>query len=164
MEKGEKDCCLIHENQWFRLRTGAIIVEDSSVLFIKSKSNDFAYTVGGGIHMGEKAEDCVKREVFEETGVFYEVERMAAICENFFVGKSGNLKDMNCHSVELYFLMKSRGSKEVHCESVDYNGQKEELLWIPLEKIEEFDIQPDFLKTKIHEILDSNRLIHVVMQ
>ena len=27
------------------------------------------HSIGGGVHMGETAEDAVKREVFEETGV-----------------------------------------------------------------------------------------------
>lgn len=41
---------------------------------------------GGGVHMNETAEDAVIREVFEETGVHYEVVRLAVIHENFFDG------------------------------------------------------------------------------
>ena len=44
----EKDCCFANGNNWFRYRTGAIIVEDNSVLFVGSKSFDYLYTVGGG--------------------------------------------------------------------------------------------------------------------
>lgn len=35
--------------------------------------------------MGETAEDAVKREVLEETGVAYEADRLAFIHENFFL-------------------------------------------------------------------------------
>lgn len=34
--------------------------------------------------MGETAEDAVVREVYEETGVRYEIDRLAVIHENFF--------------------------------------------------------------------------------
>ncbi len=60
MGEREKDCCFINEKDWFRYRAGAIIVEDQCVLFVGSESFDYLYTVGGGVHMGEKAEDCIK--------------------------------------------------------------------------------------------------------
>ena len=34
--------------------------------------------------MGETTEDAVKREVYEETGVAYEIDHLAVIHENFF--------------------------------------------------------------------------------
>lgn len=37
--------------------------------------------------MGETAEDAVKREVLEETGVAYEADRLAFIHENFFTAQ-----------------------------------------------------------------------------
>lgn len=70
---------LMEDNHWFRYRAGAIIVEDGKVLFVTSKSFDYYYTVGGGVHIGEKAEECVLREVYEETGIPYEIFRLAAV-------------------------------------------------------------------------------------
>lgn len=34
--------------------------------------------------MGETAEQAVIREVYEETGIMYQIERLAFIHENFF--------------------------------------------------------------------------------
>lgn len=62
--------------------------------------------------MGEKAEECVLREVYEETGISYETLRLAAVCENFFKGKGGKLEGLDCHCLEFYYLMKSRGEHE----------------------------------------------------
>ena len=39
------------------------------VLFAGNELEDYYYSIGSGVHMGETAEDAVKREVFEETGV-----------------------------------------------------------------------------------------------
>ena len=54
--------------------------------------------------MNEKAEDAVIREVFEETGVVYEIDRLAIIHENFFNENQGSLKGLNCHEVCFYYL------------------------------------------------------------
>lgn len=77
------DCDFTKENNRFRYRAAAIIIEDGCVLFAGNEKEDYFYSVGGGVHIGETAEEAVKREVFEETGVTYETERLAFIHENF---------------------------------------------------------------------------------
>ena len=66
---GYPDCCFSFNDNWFRYRTGAIIIEDNSFLVVKSETSHYYYSIGGGVHMNEKAEDCVVREVKEETGL-----------------------------------------------------------------------------------------------
>ena len=112
--------------------------------------------------MNEKAEECIVREVREETGVDYEVDHLAVICENFFLGNDTGLLDLNCHVIEFYYLMKPRGKKDAHCESVGWNNAKEEICWIPLEKLKDTDIKPEFLRTRIKEIVQGKGIIHIV--
>ena len=78
------DCGFTKESNWFRYRAAAIIVENNCVLFATNEKEDYLYSIGGGVHMGEMAEDAVLREVFEETGVHYEIDHLAIIHENFF--------------------------------------------------------------------------------
>ena len=125
-------------------------------------TSPYYYSVGGGVHMNEKSDACVLREVKEETGVDYEIDRLAVVCENLFTGKDDCLDGMNCHVLEFYYLMKSRGSKELHSESYGWNNAKEELVWIPIEKLPETNIKPEFLKTRIQDILKANGVIHIV--
>ena len=99
------DCGFTKENRWFRYRAAAIIVENECALFACNETDDYFYSIGGGVHHGETAEDAVLREVFEETGVHYEIDRLAVIHENFFNENGGTLKGLNCHEISFYFLM-----------------------------------------------------------
>ena len=73
----EKDCCFIRGGFWFRYRVGAIIIEDGCVLMAKNDVDDYYYSIGGVVHMGETSKQAVLREVREETGISYE---SAGIC------------------------------------------------------------------------------------
>lgn len=139
------DCGFTKENHWFRYRAAAIIVEDGCVLFAGNEREDYYYSIGGGVHMGETAEDAVVREVFEETGVHYEIDRLAVIHENFFNESNGSLKGLDCHEVCLYFLMKPRGTQELHSDSYTL-GVREEMHWLPIDSLDTCKAFPSFLK------------------
>ena len=156
------DCCFMVGKDWFRYRTGALIVENGCLLAITNPTSPHYYSVGGGVHMNETAEECIVREVKEETGVDYEIDHLAVVCENFFIGHEPAFEGLNCHVLEFYYLMKSRGTQELKSESYGYNGAKESITWIPLEDLPNANIKPDFLKTRIPEILKSNQPIHIV--
>lgn len=164
MDNKEKDCCFVSGSDWFRYRTGAIIIEDNKILFVGSKSFDYLYTVGGGVHMGECAESCICREVYEETGVKYEIDRLAVVCENFFKGKGGKIDGLDCHCLELYFVMKSKGNIKLKSNSYNGDNELEEMKWIPLDKIGEYNIKPSFLKDKIKEIVNGRSVLHIVTE
>lgn len=159
---GYSDCCFMVANNWFRYRAGALIVEDGKLLVMKTKSSDCFYTVGGGVHMGESAESCVLREVQEETGAPYEIDHLAVVCENFFTGTEEIIKGYTCHVIEFYFLMKPRGMQELNAESYGWNRDREERYWIPLEELPKIDLRPEFLRTRMPEILKGKSLIHIV--
>jgi ADP-ribose pyrophosphatase YjhB (NUDIX family) len=141
----EHNCGFTDGNRRFRYRAAAIIVEDGCVLFAGNEKEDYLYSIGGAVHMGETAEDAVRREVFEETGVEYEVDHLAVIHENFFHEKTGSLKGLECHEIALYYLMKPRGTKELHSDSCTM-GVKETMHWIPVGEIGLCKAYPSFLK------------------
>ena len=132
----EYDCGFTKRNKWFRYRAAAIIIENGHVLFAGNERESYYYSIGGGVHIGESAEEAVKREVLEETGVEYEVERLAFIHENFFDG-DGTLEGRECHEIALYFLMKPRGTQELNSNSYT-QGVKENMYWLPIDKLNEY--------------------------
>ena len=143
--QAEKNCAFTDGNDWFRYRAAGIIVEDGCVLFAGNEREDYYYSIGGAVHMGETAEEAVLREVFEETGVNYEIDRLAVINENFFNENTGALKGYECHEICLYFLMKPRGTQELNSNSWTF-GVREEMVWIPIEKLDEYKVFPSFMK------------------
>lgn len=141
----EYDCGFTKDNKWFRYRAAAIIVEDGCVLFAGNEKEDYFYSIGGGVHMGESAEDAVRREVLEETGVQYEVDRLAVIHENFFNENQGSLKGMDCHEISFYYLMKPRGTKTLNSNSYTL-GVRENMHWIPIDELDRYKAFPTFMK------------------
>ncbi len=143
----ESDCGFTKGNIWFRYRAAAIIIEEGCVLMVRNDVDDYYYSIGGGVHLGESAEQAVIREVYEEAGVHYEVDRLAYINESFFYG-NGSLEGKECHVVELYFLMKPRGNKKLSSNSTIL-GVREHMCWLPIEKLGEYKAFPEFFKDKL---------------
>lgn len=160
----QRDCCITDGNNWFRYRAAGIVIEDGKLLMITSEQVDYYYTVGGGVHMGEKAEDCVRREMKEETGIDYETDHLAVVCENFFRGDGWVIDGMDCHCLEFYFVMKSRGITDIVSGSTAADGSREELAWIPIDRIQEYNIKPTVLKDRIGDIINGGPIIHIVTE
>lgn len=138
------DCCIDRDGCWFRYRAAAIIIEDGCVLMCRNPVDDYYYSVGGGVHIDESSEDCVRREVLEETGVAYEIDRLAVINECFFDG-DGTLAGKRCHGVEFYYLMKPRGTQTLNSRSVTCGGLPETMHWLPIEDYGKEKAFPVFL-------------------
>lgn len=154
----DDDCGFVRDDFWFRCRAAAIIIENGNVLFATNESVDYFYSIGGAIKLGEKAEDAVMREVLEETGVRYEIERLAVIHENFF--KEEQLSGFRrCHEIAFYYLMKPRGTQELHSNSYSM-GVKEHMVWIPIDELDRYKAYPSFLKHYLAK--PPENLVHII--
>lgn len=154
-----QDCCFINGNNRFRYRAAAIIIEDGCILFAGNRNADYLYSIGGGVHIGETAEEAVVREVLEETGIIYEIDYPAVIHENFYIENCGALKGMVCHEISLYFMMKPRGTKKLYSNSYT-EGVKEEMHWIPINELEKHKAFPGFLKEYLGK--KHSGIVHIV--
>lgn len=154
------DCGFTRESNWFRYRAAAIIMENGCVLFAGNSNADYFYSIGGAVQMGETAESAVVREVYEETGVKYEIDRLAVIHENFFREDTEPLKGLDCHEISFYFLMKPRGTQELHSDSYTYGGVKETMHWLPINELGKRKAFPTFLADYLKE--EHREIVHIV--
>ena len=150
----DKDCSFEQDGFWFRYRAAAIIIEEDCVLMAYNNIDDYYYSIGGGVHLGETSADAVTREVKEETGIAYEVERLAFVNESLFHG-DGTLEGKECHGIELYYLMKPKNVQQVcngSCTGVTTYNAKEYVRWIPIKDLGNYKIFPEFFKDKLLNI------------
>ena len=143
------NCGFTKENNWFRYRAAAIIVENNCVLFAGNETADYYYSIGGAVHIGEKAEDAVIREVFEETGVKMEIERLDFVHENYFYGDAPSNFGKMIYEISFFFYMKVPSDFSPVCDSFTEDDTKEYLKWITLSDDEK--IYPEFFKTELEK-------------
>jgi len=155
----ELNCGFTNGNKWFRYRAAAIIVEDGFVLFAGNEKEDYFYSIGGAVHVGETAENAVVREVFEETGVHYEVDHLAIIHENFFHDDAGTFENLECHEIALYYMMKPRGTRTLHSDSYTM-GVRETMHWLPLDHLDQYKAFPTFMKSYLQS--DHSGITHII--
>ena len=90
-----------------RVGTRAVIFNKNNELLVEhclTPDNDIYYLPGGGVWFHEKLEDCLVREVKEETGLEVKAERLLWV-RDFIEG----FPDL--HGIEIFFLATIKGGK-----------------------------------------------------
>lgn len=152
------DCGFQSVSDWFRYRTGAILIHDNKMLFVKCHLGNYFYMIGGGVQLGETSQACIEREVFEETGIKARADHLAVVCENFFKGKGGLIDGLDCHTIEFYYSMTIDDLSSIK-QTTDI-GQ--ELVWLSLDDMTDSLIKPDFIKHRLAEIIASKQTLHII--
>ena len=129
------------------IRVGAIILKNGKFLMVGNDRNNYLYSVGGRLKFGETAEEAVKREVFEETGVCMEAERLGFVHENYFYADSPKYPGKLIYEVSFFFYMKVPEDFEPVCSSHTEDGREEFLKWVSPD--EATVIYPAFFRTEL---------------
>lgn len=141
----------------FNYRVGAIIINKGNILVVKNHKSTYFYSVGGRVHFNETCEEAVKREVKEELGIDMEIDRAVFFHEQFF-----NEKDSkeHFHEISIYYLMKVTPKiKDIICSSLTENGIEEELIWLPIDSLENHVVFPRFFATELSNLPTSMKNI-----
>jgi ADP-ribose pyrophosphatase YjhB (NUDIX family) len=134
------ECTFTSGTDWFRLRACGILMDDGKVLMVRNDEDPYYYSVGGCVEHGESLEEAVVREVWEETGWKFQVDRLAFIHENFFRGKGGNIEGLRCHELAFYYLMRWDPSCIITSNSSTTRGLLEYLEWLRISQLNDLGI------------------------
>lgn len=152
------DCTVKIDDGLINIRVGAIIMKDNKFLMVGNDRQEYLYSVGGRIKFGETAEEAVRREVFEETGVRMEVDRLGFIHENYFYGDYEMKQDKLIYEVSYFFYMKVPDDFQPKCESFTDDKFKEKLIWVTAES--KMVYYPEFFRTELKN--PQNFVKHIV--
>lgn len=142
-----RDITLKCDDGYINIRVGAIIMKDNRFLMTGNKREDYLYSVGGRIKFGETAKEAVIREVFEETGVNMEVDRLGFVHENCFIGDAPYNMGKPIYEISFFFYMKVPDDFEPVSKSFTDDGCEEFLKWVSFD--EEMIIYPEFFRTEL---------------
>lgn len=81
-----------------RVRPTAVLVENGKILLLEQRVSDRrSWSLpGGALEVGETLEDCLVREIKEETGLVVSVDRLLYVCERI---------EADTHVIHLTFLV-----------------------------------------------------------
>jgi len=111
---------------------------------VKNNLQSHYYSVGGKVKWGETSQEAVIREVFEETGIWMEVKRLAFIHENFF-GENGTPH----HEISFYYLMEECDLDDLVVSSITSEGFHETLHWLSEDELNQHEIYPEFFRNEL---------------
>ena len=147
-----KDMCVVCDDGILNIRAGAIIMKDGKLLMV-GDDRDYLYSVGGRLKFGETAEEAVIREVFEETGVKMEIDRLGFVHENYFYGDAPYNLNKLIYEISFFFYMKVPDTFAPVSESFTEDNSKEHLVWVSPD--ENIKIYPDFFRTELKNPTDT---------
>ena len=148
-----KDMCVACDDGILNIRVGAIIMKDGKILMVGNERANYLYSVGGRIKFGETAEEAIVREVFEETGVKMEIDRLGFVHENYFYGDAPTNRGKLIYEVSFYFYMKVPADFTPVSESFTEDNSKEHLKWVLLD--DDIKMYPEFFRTELKNAADT---------
>ena len=147
-----KDMCVACDDGILNIRVGAIIMKDGKLLMV-GNDRDYLYSVGGRVKFGETAEDAVVREVFEETGVRMEIDRLGFVHENYFYGDAPSNLNKLIYEISFFFYMKVPDTFAPVNESFTEGGSRENLVWVSPDA--DIRMYPEFFRTELKNPTDT---------
>ena len=129
------------------LRTVAVLVKDNKILVQRDKGGKEYALPGGHVKIGETLEDGLIRETMEEMGVQIKCNRLLWSEECFW-----EWNGTQAHNIAFYYLIELVGGSDIP-DTGEFVSHKDNcnvvLGWIPIEKLAEVTIYPEFIKGQI---------------
>jgi 8-oxo-dGTP pyrophosphatase MutT (NUDIX family) len=125
-----------------RMGTRAIITNASKDKFLVEKNlnepGQFLNFLGGGLELGETLDECLKREIMEETGLA--ISKMDYL---FFVENFITIKGETIHGIGFYYLV------ELERDDIESADERYEFLWFSKAELAGIDLRPQVVRDSI---------------
>lgn len=146
------DISFLMDEKKFNYRVCAIITNDNRILAVKDEVSPYYYLPGGRVHLGERAEDAVIREVKEELRIDSKIDRALWLNQSFF---KEDVTKIDFHEICIYFLMdlneeeKSKLLNRGDSFVLEEGKHTLNFEWLKFESLEDLYFYPNFIKKKI---------------
>ncbi len=120
------------------VRPTGILIEDDRILVVKQDVTETRHWAlpGGALEFGETIEQCLVREIREETGLEVTVNELLYVCDRFHEGS---------HVVHMTFLVeKIGGSFRTGQELQRADETIREIGMVPVDKLADYGFSPTF--------------------
>jgi len=115
-------------------------IRDNTILLVRNHGQDWWYMPGGEWNYAEEDIcECVKREVFEETGIHVNIVKFGYV-QNIF------MKEKNSIWLELFWLAVPVDKKQILITHIDEFGLVAEAKWFNKTEILQIKIYPEIIK------------------
>ena len=146
----EKDWLFTSEEYICDVRTVGVLINNGKILVQRDiNGNEYALH-GGHIKIGETLEDGLIREFKEETGADIKCKRLLWSEECFWAWNG-----KQAHNLAFYYLIELVNDTVIS-DSGEFVSHKDNcnvvIGWIPIEKIQDIIIYPEFLKKEINNL------------
>lgn len=133
----------------FMYRVGGIAVYEGRLLVERNVRHGFCFVPGGRVEYGENAVDALAREAREEFGEDVRIGRLVIAADNLF-----ELDGVRYQEIGLYFLMSFAPGSGVlgRCGAFEAEEPGLRYEWLPLDELENADLQPRFLVERVRAI------------
>jgi len=140
----------------------AIIIQAGKLLAIKnhSQGTDWYILPGGGQHHGETLVDTLKRECMEEASIHVIPGDILFIRDYISANHEFAEEDGDAHQVEFMFRCVIKGGSEPK-NGADTDQWQTDVTWIPLDRIDEYDLYPKQLKELLKNGIPENYPVYL---
>jgi 8-oxo-dGTP diphosphatase len=115
----------------------ALIVHDGKLLLLKMRATGKYHLPGGGIEVGERMAETLKRETLEETGIEIEVGCLVHFEEVFFYYDPS---DTVYHGLHFYYICKAKTVSTLPDDQVA-DDSAEKPRWVEIDSLKPEDFQ-----------------------
>ncbi len=122
---------------FFRPSVYGLIVDDGQIVTMTNKGNGKLWFPGGGMEVGEKMDEALKREIKEETGLDVTIGQMVLFKENFFYYQP---LDEAYHAFLFFFVCRVVGSSKLIADSEVDDLESGKPRWTRIDSIKVQDI------------------------